>query len=432
MTGGKISYVEPNSPAAQAGIKVDDELLTINNRPLRDVIDYQIACLDNSLKLSLKSGQKIREIDVAIDEPLGIKFYNSTFDGIKRCANSCRFCFIDQLPPNLRSSLYIKDDDFRLSFLYGNFITLTNISFKTIERIIRQHLSPLYISIHSTDAIIRRQLMGFAGKDNSLTYLKQLVESGIEVHIQIVLCPGVNDGAALEKTLLDLAAMDVASIGIVPVGLSAFRDNLPKMEPVTKDFAKDLIERISSFQQDNLVKNSSRLVFLADEFYLLAAVELPADTSYEGYPQLENGIGLARRFLKEAEEKLDEMEKPKVKIVTWTILTSRLASLALRPALVMINARWQLELKLLIAENSFFGGGVSVAGLLTGSDIIAATKKRSGFDDGLLAPDVCVNSDGLLLDGLTAAKLEKDLPLRFMPSTGRRFIEELAKVIVDA
>jgi len=432
MAGGKISYVEPNSPAARAGVKVDDELLAINNHPLRDVIDYQIACLAGNIKLSLKSGQKSSEITISADEPLGIKFYSSTFNGVKNCANACKFCFIDQMPPNLRPSLYIKDDDFRLSFLYGNFITLTNISVNTIERIIRQHLSPLYISTHSTDAAVRRRLMDFKGEDNTLAYLRQLIDSDIEVHIQIVLCPGFNDGSALEKTLLDLSAMGVASIGIVPVGLTGRRDGLSRLEPVTKVTAGELIERISAYQQDNLKMNGSRLVFLADEFYLLAGDELPADEAYEDYPQLENGIGLARKFLKEVEEKLYEMEPPKVKTANWTIMTSRLALPVLRSASDMASARWNLELSLLVADNRFFGGGVSVAGLLTGSDIIAAAKKRSGSGGGLLAPDVCLNADGLLLDDMTAVQLEKEVPLRFMPSTGRMFIEELAKVVVDA
>ncbi len=429
--GAKISTVETGSPAAQAGIKVDDELRMINGRPLRDVIDYQIACLDNSLKLSLKSGQKIRELKIFTDGTLGIKFYHSTFNGIKKCANNCRFCFIDQLPPNLRATLYIKDDDFRLSFLYGNFITLTNISANAIERIIRQHLSPLYVSIHSTDRKIRRRLMGFKGKDNSLDYLKQLLDAGIEVHIQIVLCPGINADASLDKTLVDLTAMGVASIGIVPVGLSGRRDDLTKMEPVTKDFSRDLIGRITRYQRNNLKVNGSRLVFLADEFYLLADVELPAATAYEDYPQLENGIGLARKFLKDVAETLDEMEIPEVKTASWTILTSRLAAKVLRPALAMIDSRWRLKLRLSTADNSFFGGGVSVAGLLTGSDIIAAMEKSSDFGGGFLAPDVCLNDDRLLLDGLNADKLEKELPLRFIPSTGQMFIEELAKVMVD-
>lgn len=433
IRGGKIIEVIPGSPADSVGIRPGDELMSLNNAPLRDVLDYQIACLDEHLKFEIKRGGRCVTFDLHREDlrPLGIKFAGSIFNRLKTCVNSCIFCFIDQLPPKLRSSLYLKDDDYRLSFLYGNFITLTNLVDRHIDRIIEQRLSPLYVSLHSIDPRIRRLLIRPKREDKALDFLSKLIVGGIDVHVQVVLCPGINDGNDLDKTVSSLADLGVKSIGIVPVGLTGYRDGLPPIRPATGDIASKIIEQIIPYQQQYLKTYGRRLVFLADEFYLLAGFELPLAAAYEDYPQIENGIGIARLFLQEVEEGLLELEKPGNRRNDLVMVTSGMAAPIIKRAAKMIGAAWNADIQILRVRNRFFAGGVSVTGLLTGRDIIDAIQESGLCGRTFLIPDVCLNGDRLLLDDITESEVRQCAPgcVEFVPSTGRRFMARLLQVI---
>ena len=423
----KIISVESGSPAEQSGIKKGDELVAINGEKLLDVLDYQFFSQDESLNLKVKRDNKyfVTSIDKGGDRGLGLKFNSSIFDKVKICKNSCKFCFIDQLPRGLRQSLYQKDDDYRLSFLYGNFVTLTNMEEGDIKRIIAQRLSPIYVSLHSTDEEIRKKLIRPRIDDRALEILESLITGGIKTHIQIVLCPGINDGPTLTKTILDLTQMGVETIGIVPVGLTGFRDELEQVETVDAVQAKELIRMVSKIQNANMDSIGRRVVFLADEFYLISKAVLPKSASYEDYPQLENGIGLSALFLDEVETRI-EAEGISIRKKEHAILTSAMAAPVLSMAIESINRRSNARLRIVEVRNSFFAGHCSVAGLLTGADIKAC---QGLFEKGesVLAPDISLNQDRLFLDGVSEEEIKRDVifDLQFVPTTGSAFIDFL-------
>lgn len=425
--GAKIISVESGSLADVGGIKEGDELVAINGNNLNDVLDYQFFSQDEHINLQLRREGRlfVASIENRDDQGLGIMFASSVFDKVMTCKNSCKFCFVDQLPGGLRSSLYIKDDDYRLSFLYGNFITLTNLEDGDLKRIISQRLSPIYASLHSTDKDIRKDLIRPRVEDRALESLDRLIAGGIETHIQIVLCPGINDGPALTATISELTDMGVASIGIVPVGLTGHRGGLAEIEPVDSKVAKELIKTITEIQEANLENIGRRTVFMADEFYLVADEKLPKSGSYEGYPQVENGIGLSRIFLDQVESRM-EAEKIFFSKREHTVLTSTMAAPVLSQAIESINRRSNGRIRIIDVKNTFFGAQVSVAGLLTGADILAC-RDRFTKGDSVLVPDITLNQDRLFLDGISEEEIMKDVvfDLRFTPSTGSAFIDFL-------
>lgn len=433
---GTVSEIKKDSPAARAGLCPGDKVLAINGQRLIDIVDYQMAATEPLLKFTVKRQNQIKELTVVNNytEPLGIKFSSSIFNKVKLCRNRCLFCFVDQLPPGLRQSLYLKDDDYRLSFLYGNFITLTNLTATDLKRILTLKLSPLYVSWQATTPAVRQALIQPAGTDNAVFHLRALAQGGIEMHMQIVLCPGYNDGSELEKSLQFLATFkQVRSVGIVPVGLSKHRDHLTKLKLVTPQQARELIKQISVKQKFFKKQKGVNWVYLADELYLLAGEKLPPVSAYDGFPQLENGIGIARRFLAAAKKglkrkKLKELAIPK----PITVLTGRLSYPLIKEVFSQLEQVSQLRFKVVAVANEWLGANVTVTGLLSGCDIMKAIKKiKQGT---VFIPDICLNKDGLFLDGLSLKELKQNSAcnLLVVPSEGTTFFNFLTQKNLSA
>lgn len=428
-----ISRVISGSPADKAGLKLGDALLTINGQQLRDILDYQVItdATDLTIEVDRKGKTLILNAHKACEESLGIRFSKSVFDHLKRCCNRCLFCFIDQNPPSLRSSLYLKDDDFRLSFLYGNFITLTNLTESEVERIIAQRLSPLYVSLHSTDPALRRKMLGVKGKDKALFVLERLLKADIDVHLQIVLCPGINDGPKLERTIFDLA-LDYSrarSVGIVPVGITAYQQNtdlrlfdLPEVRAV--------IEWVDRQREKFKKQKGTGWLFLADEFYLRTGSSVPELDYYEDFSQLENGIGLTRLFINGVEEELSEKERQKrTKTKAFVLLTGELFAPVLKNVTAGLSRHLKVQLGVAAIPSLFFGGQVSVAGLLTGSDIVHHfSALREQKDSKIyLIPDTMLNQERHFLDDLDTGAVAQSVGCTFevVPSDGASFVKWL-------
>jgi len=426
-----VSEIVENSLADNAGLGRGDKILEINKTRLRDIIDYQIAVEDSHLEMLIERNGRQRELVLERNEtttPLGIRFESSIFDGLKSCRNNCVFCFLDQLPKGLRKNLYQRDDDFRLSFLYGNFITLTNFSDDDLDRILKQRLSPLYVSLHATDPEIRKEILR-AENDKALIYLDALLKSGIEVHVQIVVCPGINDGRNLDNTLkeLELRFPQVRSIGIVPVGLTRFRAKLTKLSVFGAEENRDLIGKVRIIQDRFLKKKRTSWVFLADEFYLQADEPLPSFEHYEDFPQLENGIGITRLFSHEVEEELRDVSRSLSSQSSFTVLTGQLAAPILDHIFDKIKKRIGRNFTIIGIPNRFFGDKVTVAGLITASDIIAYVKSNK-LGGTLLIPEVMLNSEGLFLDDISFREMKKliGMPIETVPVDGKQLLEKLS------
>lgn len=409
-----IETVVPGSIAEELEIEKGDTLLSINSVIPEDLIAYRYLTADDYLELEIMKpdGESwVCEIEKEPDEDLGLGFVQDTFDGIRRCGNKCVFCFVDQMPQGLRESLYIKDDDYRMSFLHGNFVTLTNISKKELDRILTLRLSPLYISIHATDPQVREGMVGSKKAKNIMEQLKALSGAGIEMHTQIVLCPGLNDGDVLKKTLSDLGSLTpaVQSIAIVPVGLTRFRESLYPLRKFTSEEAGNIIQFIQRVQDDFMKKVGCPLVYLADEFYVMAKKPVPPDEMYCDYPQLENGIGMVRLFYDsfDAHEKKMPAHIPVRRKAA--VVTGSSGAYVLEPLVQRLNQIENLEVRIVPVINRFFGEGVTVAGLLTGQDILAEMEITSDFDLILLPSVMFKNGTDLFIDGMTATELAQAL-----------------------
>ncbi len=410
---GLITRVAAGSIAAELELEPGDKLVAVDDNPVTDIIDLSFALAAESLELLVEKAngdQLVAEIDKEYDEDLGLEFESAVFDGVRQCANRCLFCFVDQMPPGLRPSLYVKDDDYRLSFLYGNFITLTNLTAADQKRIRRLHLSPLYVSVHATDPKLRVAMLGNERAANLMRQLEQLAGDGVEMHTQVVLCPGWNDGPALAKTFADLWSLrpSVASLAIVPVGITRYRSGCPALETFSPHAAAALIETVAGWQQACRRETGSSFVYLADEFYLEADRPIPEYETYDEFPQLENGVGIVRAFLQEwADSNIAAKgysEPLRLDVVCGTsaakILTPLLTALAIP----------NLTVGVIPVENRFFGFSVTVTGLLTGQDIIAAlTGPGGGSRDGVILPGVALRKgetvflDGVSVDEVAAA-----------------------------
>ncbi|MBI4744497.1 MAG: DUF512 domain-containing protein [Actinobacteria bacterium] len=432
MTTNKaiVSAVVKNSPADKYKLKPNIILKKINNHILKDIIDYQFFADDKILEIEYEENLKLKSLLVKKKqgEPLGLIFESSVFDKLKTCKNNCVFCFINQLPKSLRKTLYLKDDDFRLSFLYGNFITLTNLSKNDVERIIEQRISPLYISLHTTDEKLRNfMLKPKNNKDNSLKYLKQLLKNNIEIHIQIVLCPDINDKKELEKTINDLYKNynKVKSIGIVPVGLTDFRENLYPLRLFTKREAKNLIDKISQWQKYFKSEFKSNWIYLADEFYLMADKKFPSEEEYDNFPQIENGIGIARLFIDEALEEISRKRKgSKCRKYKFTALTGKLAVPILKQVVEQLKNKFDIECEIEGVENRLFGKNITVTGLLGGNDIVNFLKSKK-INGTVLIPDIMLKDLSLFLDDISIEEIKSNFkfPVRIVQSSGRDFIQ---------
>ena len=428
----EILAVEPGSIAEELELEAGDCLLTVNGRPVRDLLDYQLYEADEELLLEVrkKDGQLWDlELDKDAPEPLGLHFEHPE---PTQCGNNCLFCFVHQLPRGMRPSLYVKDEDYRFSYLYGAYVTLSNVGEAQIERIIEQRLSPLYVSVHATEEQLRERLLGRRGPP-VLELLRRLTAAGIELHTQIVLCPGLNDGPVLERTVTDLQELwpGVRTLAVVPVGLTGYRQRLPELRPPTAEESRNILEMLGAFQQQFLAATGTRFVFAADELYLKAGRDLPPLCDYEDLAQIENGVGLLAQFRDEAREVLAEAAP--LGPLEVSTLTGASAHGEVGRFVAALAEATGTTIHLHPVENEFFGGQVSVTGLLTGADLVRGLKDRA-LGSVLLVPEVLLKEgEDLLLDDLTLVDLEREfgVPVRPMAASPWGLLSALEDLAVD-
>ena len=407
-----VRDIEGSSLAARAGFRRGDRILAVNGEEIRDLIDFQVHSADSQLLFEVEREGEIYavEIDRVHGENMGIHFEEMR---LRRCNNKCVFCFLHQMPKGLRRSLYFEDDDYRLSFLHGSYVTLTNMREKDLQRIIEQRLSPQFISVHATDPSLRQQMLGRRQPTVPiLDRIRLLAGHRIEMHAQVVICPGINDGSHLERTVRDLAEFypDVRSLALVPVGLTRFRSHLPSLRSVTPELAVDYLEAAESWGSRFVEELGERFIYAADELFLLAGRPPPQAGDYDSFPQIENGIGMVRTFLDRWERGkrnlggLANLSAGRGTSVRMALVTGTLAARFLAPVVDELRELALPKAALVPVENDFFGTGITVSGLLTGKDIIAALK-GSPHDLAVLPPN-CINGDGLTIDEMTVADLQ--------------------------
>ncbi len=455
----QVTAVRAGSPAAEAGVVVGDVVVSINGAQPRDVIQYQLLVDEPEVALEIERGGLARTMEIVKGdgEPLGIEVQAALFDQVRTCDNHCSFCFIYQLPPGMRRSLYLKDDDYRLSFLYGNFTTLTRFTEADLERVITENLSPLYVSIHATDPEVRTGLLRNRRGATSLRWLRALLDHGVEVHGQVVVCPGINDGEVLEQTLVGVLDEypELHSLAVVPLGISDHSDE-PDMRFHTVAEARRVVELVTEWQDIYRRLLGHRLVFAADEYYLLAGLPFPAAETYEGFPMHEDGIGMARNFELEftgrsGTERLPQSgffasvdgapaegyRAPRLGAADGAqpvrlrarrgapvgILTGELGAQVLGPILDRHrrDSPRAADARLVVVENRFFGGNIGVTGLLVGADLTRVLE-REPVGHRYLLPDVCL-SGGRFLDGLTVDDLPR--PVEVVATSGTALREAL-------
>ena len=410
----QITRIDKGSPAHTYGICPGDRLVSIDGHIIRDVLDYKFYGYDSKVKLVLeRDGQQMElVIEKAEGEDLGLDFETYLMDRQKGCANKCVFCFIDQLPRGMRQSLYFKDDDARLSFLMGNYITLTNLSDADVQRIIQMRLSPLNVSVHTTDPELRKLMLGNLRGGESLRHLYTLAEAGIKLKTQIVCCPGLNDGAQLEKTLADLSGLypSVESIAVVPVGITAHREGLYPLTPMDKEKALAVVDIVEAQRKENLKKYGCAIVCGADELYLKAGLTLPEPEYYEGYSQLENGVGLMALFEEELRAALLVEEENLPAPSPCAVVCGKAAEAFMQRMVDLIRVKCpELDCPVFGVDNDFFGRTVDVTGLVTGRDIGAQLQDKVQ-GRRLLVPAVMLrDGQDVFLDDTTPAQLEKVL-----------------------
>lgn len=411
----EITGVAKRSPAWKFGIKKHDILISINGFNIEDVLDYMFYSAENKVIVEILRNNETLTFDISKSEydDLGLEFESFLMDKKRTCHNKCVFCFIDQMPPNMRDTLYFKDDDARLSFLQGNYVTLTNLKQKDIDRIIKMRLN-INVSVHTTNPELRCKMMNnrFAGE--TLKYLKQMTDAGLRLNCQLVLCPNLNDGKELERTLHDLGELmpNISSIAGVPVGLSKFREGLYPLESFTKKGAERVIDTMKKYQDIFLEKYGSRTVFPSDEFFLIAERELPSAEYYEDYPQFENGVGMLRSLIDEFNDALnlaDELtESRSVSIATGYAPYSTIQNLVNKA-----TSRWNnLECNVYPIRNDFFGEKITVTGLITAQDLINQLKDKPLGDELLLSKSVFKTNEDIFLDDITLQEVEKQLNIK--------------------
>ena len=407
---GVIAEVRSGSIAAELGLQPGDVLLSIDGHVLRDVIDYRFYGAEEELELVVERGgeRSVYQVERGYDQEPGIEFAEPTFDGLRRCNNRCEFCFLNGMPPGMRRSLYIKDDDYRYSFLFGNFITLTNLTEDDWDRLAEQRLSPLYVSVHATDLALRRRILGSPAAPDVVEQLKRLGSLGIQVHAQVVLIPGLNDGLHLAHTVANLAALypTVQSIAVVPLGLTKYHRG--PFRVYRPEEAGPILIQISDWQREFRRQRGLNLVYASDEWYLLAGLEVPPSEEYDGFPQLENGVGLTRVFLDEE----FRVEGFRFRVGRVTLVCGTLIAPVLGDVAAKLAGRTGLEIEVVPVENRFFGPTVTVSGLLTGWDVIEALRGRELGDLVFLPQAMFDASGGLTLDDMTAAAIGERLGVR--------------------
>lgn len=421
----KITQVEKGSIADALGIWVDDMLISINNEEILDQIDYQaLSALEEIDICTSRNGKKIiYAIEKDEFEPLGLTFEETLIASPRPCHNKCVFCFIDQMPPGLRKSLYVKDDDWRLSLMMGNYVTLTNVSDFEMKRIIKRHASPLYISVHSTDGFIRKKMMNNPTAVNIMEKLIFLKDNGIQFHCQIVLCPGLNDGPVLDKTLQDLSTLYPAaqSVAIVPVGLTKYRNGLEPLNAFNKETSAILLDYVHSVQKTYLNMLGTRFVFPSDEFYCLSQYPLPDELSYENFPQIENGVGLLSLFESSVHYAYENTPLPDVPSCHRTIACGTSVSSHIQK-LCNQYAPQNVNVTIVPIYNNFFGHTVTVTGLITGGDLLEQLADIK-TDEILICENMLRAEGDLFLDGMSLEEVISKLPakLKVIRNEGQAF-----------
>ena len=419
-----IHKILPDSIAEELELEAGDTLISINGNPITDIFDYQYLVQDEYIEVLVrrKNGEEwLLEIDKDYEEDLGIEFENGLMDKYRSCRNKCIFCFIDQMPKGMRETLYFKDDDSRLSFLQGNYVTLTNMSEEDIDRIIRYHLSPINISFQTTNPELRCKMLHnrFAGE--SLKLVDRLYDAGIRMNGQIVLCKDINDGMELERSISDLSAYlpHLESVSVVPVGLSKYREGLYPLEPFNREDAKEVLSCIHKWQEKLYPVYGLHFVHASDEWYILAGEELPEGQRYDGYLQLENGVGMLRLLLEEFKSAMQELEENKnmtyvsEKPRTLSLITGKLAYPYIRRIADQMMERFPfLTIYVYAITNKFFGELITVSGLLTGSDIISQLKNKELGERILLPQNVLRNGEDYFLDDIKVTEMEKALQVK--------------------
>jgi putative radical SAM enzyme (TIGR03279 family) len=421
----------PGSIAEDVGFEAGDALVSINGQRPRDLIDYRFLCADQDLELEAldAQGQLHRvSIEKDIDDELGLEFETALFDGLIQCNNRCPFCFIDQQPPGKRGTLYLKDDDYRLSFLYGSYLTLTNLLPQEWERIERLRLSPLYVSVHATEPEVRSRLLKNPRAGQILDQLAWFQERRLQIHAQVVVCPGINDGVHLERTLRDLARFHqgdiptVTSAAVVPVGLTRFRPNDDELIPVSQAKAREVIVQVQAIQAEFLDRFGTNFAWLADEWFLIAQQPVPPEDHYEDYPQLGNGVGSIRQFLKQFEDSAQGYLPPEVspeRHYTWVV--GNAVEHAFGPVVERLNQVKGLTVSMAALASDYWGRDITVTGLLTGHDLLQGLQNRP-LGDALLLPTVMLKpSDSgdpagtLFLDDMSVAEVRRQLGCAILP-----------------
>lgn len=403
-----VAKVNPGSLAGKAGLKAGDKIEYINGREVTDYLDYMYLSANETVEIELEDRRIL--IDNPNYEPLGIEFETLLIDKPKSCLNKCVFCFIDQLPPNMRSSCYFKDDDYRLSFLQGNYVTLTNMSDRDIDRIIEYNLPRINVSVHTTNPKLRRKMLNNKNAGKIMEQIDKFAKSGLNINCQIVLCPGYNDKEELERTISDLEkyCFEIESISIVPVGISDFRDNLPKMTPFTQESAGEVISQVEAWQKKFRDKTGTNFVYLSDEFYITAKMPIPKAEEYDGFPQIENGVGLCASLLEEFESALklcgNNVVKTEKSIATGVIAYDFIKGLTKKLSGAPIHV---YKIK-----NDFFGHRITVTGLITGGDLIKQLKGKALGEMLVISKSMLRHDEDIFLDDITLSQAEEKLKIK--------------------
>lgn len=415
----RIIEVLSGSPAARRGILAGETLVSIDRTPVLDQVDYQFLSVRRApiLLLRNENGEE-REIQIAKreEEPIGLTLESTLMSCPKTCANHCMFCFIEQMPPGMRESLYVRDDDWRLSLMAGNFVTLTNLPERELERIIKRKASPLYISVHTTNGELRKKMLSHVRADRIMEHLHRFADNGLHFHCQIVLCPGINDGEELDRTLGDLTALAPAALSaaLVPVGLTKYREGLYQLEPYTLQQAREVIQIAETWQEKAMAAHQTRFVFPSDEFYQIAQLPIPGYEVYEDFPQLENGVGVLCQFRDEfaSISRIDPDEennrKRRVIMATGTSVAPFMESLLSKHPISGVDIR------IVPILNRFFGETVTVSGLITGQDLIAQLKGIEA-DEILITQSMLRTGEDVFLDDITLDQVIEALGIPVIP-----------------
>lgn len=407
---GKILTVPEGSLAEELELVPGDKILEINGMKLRDIIDvsFAFACEEVEMLVEHEDGQQeLFEFDKDYDEELGVEFESAVFDGIRHCANNCYFCFVDQVAPNMRDSLNIKDDDYRMSFLYGNFITLTNMVDRDFQRIKQYHLSPLFVSVQCTNPELRKQMLRCKTADRLMSQLEKLEAADVEYHTQIVLCRDLNDGAELDRSIQDIMARQpyAQSMAVVPVGLTKFRQDCYPLKSFDAESAGRVVDQVEQYQIRQRAKDGRTFIYLSDEFYLLSGRPLPPAEYYDGFPQLDNGIGLARSFIEDFKMVAEEAQQEEREADGKPVKLAVVSGTSIAPLLKRLADSLQLakvEITMVPVVNNHFGSTVNVSGLLTAHDMLASLKGIDKQVDGILIPESALRTgDNIFLDDVS-------------------------------